>query len=363
MIATRPATHPPQTRPEKGRGPAVAGIDLSAGAVRTVVARREDARLRVTGKGESPLAGGAMNGGLVSDRVAVADGLREALALAEHAQRAERLAVALDSDDMRTFHWLTSFEREDSRSPLSAGEAARAIREAGEDARAHASAALEEDAALRGVPAAQLEHHVAALALDGRTLPSLEGHRGRLVGVWTDVTLAPLVVTGATTASLEAARRRGSAVSGAYALGRLLAASGVTDAGVVRLGTDATSIAILREGRVVATRVFALGRDVIAARTGHADRDASVWADCVVASLRGVDGPPAGRWIFAGVPEGLLALPRALGDAVSGIRGDTVEIAPLAVAMATRVYGDIALRPDDLVAVGAAALAAGLYDS
>ena len=362
MIATRPAAHPPQARPDKGRGPYVSGIDLSAGAVRIVVARREDARLRVTGKGESPLAGGAMNGGLVSDRVAVADGLREAFAAAEHTQRAERVAVALDSDDMRTFHWLTSFEREDSRSPVSAGEVARAIREAGEDARAHASAALEEDAALRGVPAAQLEHHVAALALDGRALPSLEGHRGRLVEVWTDVTLAPLVVTGATTASLEVARRRGSAVSGAYALGRLLTASGITDAGIVRLGADTTAVAILREGRVVATRVFALGREALAARAGRAESDAKVWADCVVASLRGLDGPPPGRWIFVGVPEALLALPTALGDAVSGIRGDRVDIAPLAVAMVTRVYGDVALRPDDLVAVGAAALAAGLYE-
>lgn len=341
----------------------MAGIDLSAGAVRVIVGRREDARLRITGKGESPLAGGAMNGGLVADRVAVADGLREAFAAAEYANRAERVAVALDSDDMRTFHWLTSFEREDSRSAVSAGEAARAIREAGEDARAHASAALEEDAALRGVPATQLEHHVAALALDGRALPSLEGHRGRLVEVWTDVTLAPLVVTGATTASLEAARRRGSAVSGAYALGRLLAASGVTDAGIVRLGADATSIAILREGRVAATRVFALGREALAARAARAAGDASVWADCVIASLRGLDGPPAGRWIFVGVPESLLALPKALGDAVSGIRGDAVDIAPLTVALASRVYGDIALRPDDLVAAGAAALAAGLYES
>ena len=361
MIATRPAAHPRETRPERGRGPAVAGIDLGGGSVRVVVARREDARLRVTGRGESPLAGAAMNGGLVSDRGAVADGVREAFAAAENGQRAERVAVALDSDDMRTFHWLTSFEREDSRSQVNAGEAARAIREAGEDARAHASAALEEDAALRGVPATQLEHHVAALALDGRALPSLEGHRGRLVQVWTDVTLAPLVVTGATTASLEAARRRGSAVSGAYALGRLLAASGITDAGVIRLGLDTTSLAVLREGRVVATRAFALGRDALVARS-RAEQDAAVWADCVIASLRGIDGPPPGRWIFVGVPESLLALPKALGDAVTGIRGDNVEIVPLAVSLATRVYGDVALRPEDLVAAGAAALAAGLYE-
>src|SRR5207248_10461141 len=188
---------------------------------------------------------------------------------------------------------------------LGGGEGSRAIREAAADARARVNAALEEDAALRGVPAAQLEHHVAAVALDGRGLPSLEGHRGRRVEVWTDVTLAPLVVTGAATATLEATRRRGTVVSGAYALGRLLAASGVTDAGIVRLGADVTSLAILREGRVVATRVFALGRTALVPRASRADDDAKVWADCVIASLRGLDGQPPGRWIFVGFPDTL----------------------------------------------------------
>jgi hypothetical protein len=137
----------------------------------------------------------------------------------------------------------------------------------------------------------------------------------------------------------------------------------VSDAGVVRLGTDLTSLAVLREGRVVATRVFALGRAALAARVGKADDDARVWADCVVASLRGLDGPPAGRWIFVGVPSTLLALPSALGHTVGEIRGDPVDIAPLSVGLATRVISDVGLRSDDLVAAGAAAIAAGVYES
>ncbi len=340
----------------------MAGVELSSGAVRVVVARREDSRLRVVGKGESALPEAAISGGLVIDRAAAAEALRSALAVAEQTQRSERLALALDSDDIRTFHALTAFEREDSRSPVAASEESRAVREAAGDAAARAGAATEEDAALRGVPTAQLHDAVAALALDGRGLRSLAGHRGRLVEVWTDVTIAPLVITGAATATLEAARRRGSVVSGAYALGRLLAASGLSDAGVVRLGSDATSLAVLREGRVAGTRVFALGRAALAARPAHADADARVWADCVVASLRGLDGPPPGRWIFVGVPESLLALPNALSSAVGQIRGDAIDIAPLSLALATRVYGDVGLRSDDLVAAGAAAIVAGLYD-
>lgn len=363
MTAARPATHSRETRQAATRGPAVAGVDLSAGTLHVVVARREEGRLRVVGRGESPLPESAIAGGLVADRIAAADGLRAAFALAEHAQRADRVVVALDSDDIRTFHAATSFEREDSRSAVNASEESRAVREAATDAAERALASFEEDPALRGVPTARLHDDVAAMAIDGHALRSLVGHRGRLVEVWTDVTLAPLVLTGAATATLEVARRRGTVVSAAYVLGRLLASSGVTDAGIIRLGADATSLAIVREARVVATRVFALGRDSLAARAARAEDDARVWADCVVASLRGLDGPPPGRWIFVGVPETLLALPRALGDVVGGIRGDAVDIAPLSVGLATRVFADVPLRSDDLVAAGAAALAAGVYDS
>ncbi len=363
VTAARPATHTRDARPPASRGPAVAGVELSSGSVHVVIGRKEESRLRIVGRGQSALGDGAVNGGLVSDRAAAAEALRSAFAIAEQATRAERVTVAIDSDDMRTFHALTAFEREDLRSAIGAGEEARAMREAAANAAARASAATEEDAGLRGVATAQLHDDVAALALDGRGLRSLVGHRGRLVEVWTDVTLGSLVVSGAVTATLEAVRRRGTVVSGAYALARLVAGSGLFDAGVVRLGADLTALAVVREGRVVATRVFALGRAALAARAEKADADGQVWADCVVASLRGLDGPPPGRWVFVGVPESLLALPKALGIVVGEIRGDAVDIAPLSVALISRVYGEIGLRSDDLVAAGAAALAAGVYEA
>jgi hypothetical protein len=363
VTAVRPAAHPRDARQAAPRGPAVAGIELAAGVVHVVVARREESRLRIVGRGDAAVPEGAVSGGLVADRVAAADALRDAFATAEHLQRAERAVVAIDSDDMRTYHALTSFERDDLRSAMGSGEEARAVREAAASAVTRAAAAAEEDPALRGVATATLHDDVAALAMDGRGLPTLTGHRGRLVDVWTDVTIASLVVTGAATSALEAARRRGTVISGAYALGRLVAASGTTDAGIVRVGEDLTSVAILREGRVIATRVFALGRAALAGRAGTADEDARVWSDCVVASLLGLDGPPPGRWLFIGVPEEQLALPNALGQRIGEIRGDTVDIRPLTLALASRVYGDGGLRSEDLVAAGAAAIAAGLYEA
>jgi len=341
--------------------PAIAGVEIAAGVVRAVVARREDTRLRVIGKGETTLAGGAVVGGLVVDRAAVAAALELALAPAEHAQRAERLLVAIDGDDVRTYHTSTSFEREDSASPVAIGEVTRATRDATAAAARSATVAVEEDPALRGVATARLHDDVAGLWLDGRPLDSLVGHRGRLVQVRSDVSVAPLVLSGAAVSALEAARRRGSIVPGAYALGRLLGSSQFSDGGVIRLGTDVTAVAILREGRVAATRAFGLGRAVLEARPDLVLSDARVWADCVLASLRGLDGLPPQRWVFSGVPEGLIALPQALGEVIGEVRGGDVEITPLAVSLVSRAYGDVPLRADDLVAVGAAALGAELY--
>ncbi len=351
-----------ETRPAAPRGGGVAGVELTAGAAHVLIGHADNGRLRVTGRADVPLADGAVAAGLVADRGAVADALRTAFSVAERAERAEEVAVAIDGDDLRTYQITTTFARDDLRHPVAAGEEARAVREAAAEAIREATAASEEDVALRGVATARLDEGVAAKALDGRTLESLVGHRGRLVEVWTDVTIAPLVVTGSATATLEAVRRRGRVVSGAYALGRLVAGSGVSDAGVIRLSADSTSVAVLRAGRVAATRVFSLGRTALAAR-GALAQDAGVWADCVVASLRGMDASLPARWLFVGVPDAMPDLPAALASAVSTVRGDSADTAALTPALAGRVFSDVGVRAEDLVAAGAAALAAGVYAS
>src|SRR5205823_3018532 len=85
-----------------------------------------------------------------------------------------------------------------------------------------------------------------------------------------------LVQAGGATATLESAKRRGTATSGAYALGRLVAESGVAEAGIARLGADQTTVAVVRDGRVTGTRVFAVGSEALIAR--RASVDADVWA-------------------------------------------------------------------------------------
>ena len=187
-----------------------------------------------------------------------------------------------------------------------------------------------------------------------RHLASLSPSRGLVK--FDHVSVAPLVLSGAATGAVEAARRRGTVVPGAYALGRLLAESGVLDAGVLRLGADVTAVAILREGRVVATRAFGLGRIAIASRPDRLEADARVWADCVVASLHTLDGLPPARWLFVGFParscrSASWARPLAASAGPGGRVASFVASRPS--------YGcELRLRT---VAVGAAAIASGIF--
>jgi hypothetical protein len=150
-------------------------------------------------------------------------------------------------------------------------------------------------------------------------------------------------------------------VPGIYALARLVAESGIGDAGVVRVGADVTALALVRERRVVGTRVFGLGRSGFADREDSRDEDARVWAECVALPLAADDPSPPERWLFVGVPESLLALPNALGAIVREARGAAARIGPLSPSLVSRMLSDVPLQADDLVAAGAAALAAGVY--
>ncbi|GAC1698465.1 MAG: hypothetical protein NVS9B6_08670 [Candidatus Limnocylindrales bacterium] len=339
--------------------PGVAGVELVAGSVRVVVGRSEHGRLHVSGRSQAPLAVGVVVAGSVIDPRAAGAAIGAALEGAERGQRSERVILAIDGDDVRTYHATTTFEREDQEAPVSAGEAVRATREAREDAARNARIAASDDPALRGIATAELRGDVCGLLLDGRPLGTLVGHRGRYVEVRTDVALAPLVRSGAATAALDAVRRRGAIVPGIYALGRLIAASGIEDAGLLRITGDLTAGALLRGGRVAATRSFALGREMLASR-GAAPSDAAVWARCVLAAFPDDDDVPA-RWLVAGLPPELAAFPRALAAALAGRRGGQAEIEPLRAGDASLAVGDAALTAEDLVATGAAMLAAEVY--
>ena len=343
------------------RGPAVAGVEIAAGAVRALAARREEGRLRVIGAASAPLAAGAVTGGLVVDRQAVGSAIAAALGMAEARERATRVLLALDGDDVRTYHVATAFERRSAEDPIQGVEVQRAVREARDQAATVAQASALDDPALRGVATVQLEIETAGFLLDGRPLDRLDGFHGKAVVVHTDVAVAPLLHSGAATGALEVAKRRAGTTSGAYALGRLLAESGFTDGGVLRLGADVTAYAVVRDGRVIATRVFGLGRDAMLGRRPTMDADAHVWARCVLASNEAVEGQYPARWYFVGVPDELIALPKALGQALASQRGGSVDIAPLRSASAGRVVTDGQLHADHLVAAGAAALAAELY--
>jgi cell division ATPase FtsA len=337
----------------------VAGVELASAAVRVVVGHRESGRFKVTGVGHAPIPANAVSGGYIADRHAVGAALVAAFAAAERGARAEKVVVAIDGDDIRTYHESTTFEREDQRDAVSQGEAVKAVRLARETAARTARDLSGDDPALRGIATAELRNDVGGFVLDGRRLPSPVGDRGQRLEVRIDIALAPLVQAGGAAATLESAKRRGTATSGAYALGRLVAESGVAEVGIARLGADQTTVTVVRDGRVTGTRVFAVGRDALIARRTAADPD--VWARCVVATVHSLGLEQPGRWYAGGVPEELTVLPTALAASASAARGSSVDVLPLRASLVPRLVADGTLSADDLVAAAAAALGAEAY--
>jgi len=339
--------------------PGVAGVELASAAVRVVVGHRESGRFKVTGVGHAPIPANAVSGGYIADRNGVGAALAAAFASAERALRAEKVVVAIDGDDIRTYHESTTFEREDQRDAVSSGEALKAVRLARESAARAARDLAGDDPALRGIATAELRNDVGGFVLDGRRMGSPVGDRGQRLEVRTDIALAPLVQAGGAAATLESAKRRGTATSGAYALGRLVAESGVAEAGIARLSADQTTVTVVRDGRVTGTRVFAVGREALIARGAVADID--VWARCVLATVRSLGLEQPGRWYAGGVPEQLTALPKALALSASAERASSVDVLPLRASLVPRLVADATLTADDLVAAGAAALGAEAY--
>jgi hypothetical protein len=85
-----------------------------------------------------------------------------------------------------------------------------------------------------------------------------------------------------------------------------------------------------------------------------------VWAEIVALPLNDNAQPPE-RWLFVGVPEALLALPNALAKIVGEARGGAARIGPLTPSVTSRVFSDVPLNAEDLVAAGAAALVTEVY--
>ena len=120
------------------------GVELAAGAARVVVARAESGRLRVIGRAETAVPRDAIVGGLVVDPPAVSDALGAAVAAAERGTASDRAVIAIDGDDVRTYHVSTPFEREASAAPITRAEIDRALREARDDAARHAQTEVDD---------------------------------------------------------------------------------------------------------------------------------------------------------------------------------------------------------------------------
>ena len=333
----------------------VAGLDLGAGAVRVaLVETDEDGRRRVVAVAHEPLEPRAVERGVVRDPDVLERAVRAALARAEELadRRAELLVAAVSADDLRVYRHVWRATRS-GEGPVSDGELRRAGDRARADAARAAVIAIGDEPGLRRVALATLQAVSSRAALDGRPLIARGRQRGEVLEVELVVPVLPLAQSTGLEAALEPLGRRSRFVAAPLALAALLAESGVEDATLVVVGSDLTSVAVLRDGAPAGARAFSVGASRLAA--GAVADDAHVWASCAALAAGDAGGTPVpARVLVAGAEPGLAM--GALAAAFTRLQpavGARVEI--FEPALLVRIQWSVAAGRDALVAVAAGA--------
>jgi hypothetical protein len=116
-----------------------------------------------------------------------------------------------------------------------------------------------------------------------------------------------------------------------------------------------TSVCCLRDGAPIGVRSFSVGAASLAAGMER-ERDAEVWARCAaLATVESVAGAPLPQHVLiAGDGDLIGSLVSPLRDALAARQpaaGTTVEL--LTAERLARLRSDIAIAPEDLIAVAA----------
>ena len=338
----------------------VAGVDIAGPLARVALVECDAERRTARAVEREPLAPGAMERGVIRDPDAVERAVRAALARAEDRadRRAELLAVATATDDLRVHRQAWRAARAHD-TPLRESELHRASERACATATRDAVAAVSDEPALRRGAIVPLQTVTSRVRLDGNRLVAPGRQRGEVLEIEVVVPIVPLAQSSGLEAAIAPLGRNTRLVAAALALGALAGESGVGDAIVAFVGSEVTSIAVVRDGAPAGARSFSLGDSSFAARPPDAARgDAAVWARCVaLAAGAAIDGRELpGRAFVSAEPTRLESLMGALEEVLGERQPGGATVSALGPTTLSRLESDVPLDASDLVAVAAAAV-------
>jgi cell division protein FtsA len=218
----------------------------------------------VTGVGRQRQGLSHMQSGTVADIPAVVENCRAALDEAEAMSglRADRVIIGIAGELVKGFSTTRSIERKRPDSSVTHSELERLLEEIEADASAEAQRTITWETGLSNVDVRLVHAGVSGASIDGYAVSNPVGFQGRHLRVSVFNAYAPLVHLGALESVVERlGLRLIKVVAEPYAVARSISGEQVGQSGAlfIDVGGGTTDVAMVRNGSVEGTRMFALG--------------------------------------------------------------------------------------------------------
>jgi cell division protein FtsA len=205
-----------------------------------------------------------MQSGTVADIAAVVDNCSIALQEAEEMAgfRPTQVVIGIAGELVKGFTTTNSQERKKPDQPITESELQKLIDAVQQDALREAERAITWETGLPHVDVRLVHAAVTSASIDGYAVTNPVGFRGRYVKIGIFDAFAPLVHLGALeTVASQLDLELIEVVAEPYAVARVLGAEQVQQAGAIfiDIGGGTTDVALVRQGGIEGTRMFALG--------------------------------------------------------------------------------------------------------
>src|SRR5947199_3421550 len=224
----------------------------------------DDGHGTVRGVGRKRQGLSHMSSGTVADIAAVVDNCSVALQEAEEMAgfRPSQVVIGIAGELVKGFTTTHSHERKRPDQPITEAELQRLIDTVQREALREAERSITWETGLPNVDVRLVHAAIVGASIDGHALTNPVGFQGRHMKIGIFNAFAPLVHLGALqTVASQLDLELLEIVAGPYAVARVLGSDQIRQAGAlfVDVGGGTTDVALVRQGGIEGTRMFALG--------------------------------------------------------------------------------------------------------
>jgi cell division protein FtsA len=253
------------TREQPGEGlTACTALDVGTEFAKALVFEIEDGRGAVKGVGRKRQGLAHMQSGTVADISAVVDNCAVALQEAEEMAgfRPEQVVIGIAGELVKGFTTVVDQQRLKADLPITQAELGKLIEGVQRQAMREAERSVTWETGLQSVDVRLVHAAVVGAWIDGYAVTNPIGFQGRNVRIAIFDAFAPLVHLGALqTVAAKLELELVAVVAEPYAVARVLDSEQVRQGGAlfVDVGGGTTDVALVRQGGIEGTRMFALG--------------------------------------------------------------------------------------------------------